>query len=239
MGGILHGCSTNRVHSEVDDSQTAMFSGTLIVRPDSWRSESGRRGQGGVEFGYEHQSGSGTQDLKIDEFVQYDPDTQLPGPQTISHRASIDHGHIAYNRLWIFNNHFQLEPSIGLAHDEIRIDTMGQVSAANTTVSLKQSITGITVGVIPRWYFNRYFGVEIPVRFGIGYASRADSLGQLSDSKNGTTEMINPSLLFCPAKNVALSVGYVYRDQYVETNIAESNLDLNFRGVSAAIRVSF
>jgi len=181
------------------------------------------------------------------EYVQYDPAVQLIGPQRISHDATVDHAHIAYNRLMSFGSYFQLEPSIGIAHDEVNIDSNGtgtylntSTTSSNTTVALRQTLTGITLGIIPRWYFNHYFAIEIPVRFGVGYSSRTDSAnGTFSNRNNGITELINPSLVFCPSKNVALSVGYVDREQHVETDIAKSNLDLSFRGVSAALRVTF
>ena len=239
LGSALQGCSTTQVHSTVNDSHAAQFSGAVVIRPESWRPESERRGWGGVEFEYEHQSGSGTQNLQTDEYVEYVPYTQLLGPQTISHQASVDHEHIGYNRLWIFNRHFQLEPSISVSHDEISIETSGQVSGTSATTSMKQSITGIALQVVPRWYFNRFVGVEVPVRFSIGYASRGESLSFLSGHNNGTTIMFTPSLVFSPVRNVAFSIGYVDREQSVETDLDQSNIDLSFSGVNAAIKVTF
>jgi len=243
----LHGCSSSPVHSSVDDSRANMISGTLIIRPESWRSDSDRRGHSGIELGYEHQSGKGTQSLKTNEFVQYGSDVRLNGPQKLSHDVSVDHAHIAYNRLMSFGSHFQLEPAIGIAHDEVNIESNGMGSFLNnnttgdTKIGLRQTLTGVTLGVIPRWNFNHYFAVELPIRFGAGYSSRTESVtGTFSShSNNGLTEMINPSLVFYPSKNVALSVGYIDREQSVETAITKSNIDLSFSGVSAAIRVIF
>jgi len=243
---VTSGCSTTRVHSMVDDDQAPMIATTIIFRPESWRPVSGRKGWGGVEVGYEHQSGDGVQDIHNSEYISYDLDNRFNGPQTVRHQASVDHSHVAYNRLFEFGPHFQLEPSLGIAHDSIYIETTGMVTYAPSAqqrgsqmIRYHQSITGITGGIIPRWTFNRFFAVEVPMRIGVGFASRADSLGSLSKEDNGVTEVINPTLVFRPVKNVSLGVGYAVRSQHVETSVDESNLDLDFQGFSAAIRVTF
>lgn len=241
---LLSGCSTTRVHSNVEDGQTRMYSASVVVRPESWQSESRPNWRHGVEFAYEHQSGSGSQNLKQNEYIQYGSAPQFDGPQIVAHDASVDHAHIGYNSLLRFGQHFELEPSIGLAHDTISVDTKGLVTTtapatAYSTESLRQSITGVTLGVVPRYKFNQYVGVEVAVRFGVGYASRSDSLSSFSNSNSGTTEIINPSLVFTPTKNLMFSIGYVDRTQYVETDVSHSNLDLSFRGASAAVRLIF
>lgn len=240
------GCSTTRVHSIVDDDQAPMIATTIIVRPESWRPVSERKGWGGVEVGYEHQSGDGVQDIKTKEYISYDLDNRFNGPQAVRHEASVDHGHVAYNRLFGFGSYFQLEPSLGVAHDSIYIKTTGIVTYApsaqllgSQTIRYHQSVTGFTAGMIPRWNFNHWFGVEVPMRIGVGFASRADSVSSLSSHDNGITELINPTLIFRPVKNVSLGVGYAVRSQHVETSLDESNLDLDFQGFSAAIRVTF
>jgi hypothetical protein len=242
----ISACSTTQVHSTVDDNEAPMISTTFIIRPESWRPVSERKGWGGVEVGYEHQAGDASQNIKNNEFIAYDLENQFKAPQAVHHDASVDHAHLAYNRLFSFGPNFQLEPSLGIAHDNIYIETKGVVTNVRSAESLgtlairyHQSVTGITAGVIPRWNFNRFLAVEVPLRIGVGFASREDSLSTFSSRNNGITEVINPTFVFRPVKNISLGIGYAARSQHVETSLDESNLDLDFQGFSAALRVTF
>jgi len=237
---VTQGCSTNNrlVHSNVEDRRATLIAASVVVRPESWRSESERRGQGGIEFGYEHQSGTGTQLLKDNQYLQYTGATQIVGPQRVNHDVTIDHGHIAYNRLFSFGDHFQLEPAIGLAYDAIKATAVGTITGSNS-LSLREDIYGITVGVTPRWNFNRFIGVELPVRLGLGYATRSKSISFFSSHDNGITSVMSPALVFHASPNVSISAGYTMRSQNVETDLQQSNIDTSFDGAYAAFRVTF
>ncbi|HVY23492.1 MAG TPA: hypothetical protein VG962_09090 [Steroidobacteraceae bacterium] len=230
-------------HAKVDDSNAINYSVSVIVIPDEWRSSSGLRGQGGVELSYEHQAGNAIQQLYDGQYIQYGSDGNFHGVQQVSHQASVDHIHIAYERLFSFGGNFQLEPSLGIATDKVNVRTAGASTLLAplliNVVSLRQDLYGVALGVTLRWNFNKFLAVEVPVDYRIEFGSVGNVLNLFSDHYVGTTLIVSPSLAFCPGKNISLVAGYAYRQQNIETHRDQSNIDLGFGGANVSIRVRF
>ncbi len=241
----LSGCAHTLTSASVDDSSAPLYASTVVIRPESWRPTENKRHWGGIEFGYEHQSGKGLQDIAGDKYITHDVDNEFIGPQTVHHAAKVDHGRVAYNRLYSMGSHFQLEPSWGIAYDSISIRTEGIVKSTITgnvigqqAVRFHQNVVGATAGIIPRWNFNQYFAVETPVRASVGLVSHGDSGSVFSARHLGTTVLINPSLAFRPVKNLSLGLGYAIRSQTIGNKGLASRTELDFSGYSATLRVA-
>ena len=86
--------------------------------------------------------------------------------------------------------------------------------------------------------FSRYFAVEALVRVGMGVVSHGDSGNILTLRNSSFTAVTNPSLVFRPFKNLALSVGYAQRSQTIGNREFASSTELEFSGYSATMRVT-
>lgn len=241
----LSGCVHTLTPAKMTDSSSPWSAATLVVRPESWRPTEDKRHWGGIEFGYEHQSGTGAQDIDADKYVTHDIDNDFIGPQTVHHAVKVDHGHVAYNRLYTFGPHFELEPAWGVAYDSISIRTEGIVKSTISNqvlgrqeIHFHQNVLGATGSITPRWNFNQYFAVEALVRVGVGVASHSDSVSIYTLRNSSFTVVTNPSLVFRPSKNLALSVGYAERAQSIGNREFASPTELEFSGFSATLRVN-
>lgn len=243
----LSGCATNNIQTldnvPIKDSDSTLVSATVVIRPEQWSRRDGRD-RTGVEFGYERQTGSGSQYLPVNHYVTFDEfadpslssdRTLLAGPQTLHSEALIEHGHIAYNRLFSFGKHFEVEPAAGIAFDKMTIKLFGDAPDRNR-LSTVERFWGVTVGVVPRWNFNRFLSAECKIRIGVG----------LRGYKNSSTTNIVPAITLRPVENLAIIGGYAFRDQsadeYFSGNDAThyvSVTNMSFRGPSAAVTVTF
>lgn len=230
IGVILSGCQY-RQDVKVDDSSSTLVSGTVVVRPHSMEIKPDKL-LGGIEAGYEGQSGGSDQWLYQYNYVTFDQhDTVAPfnqirinGPQYVHNTAHLDHGHVAYNLLFKISPHFQLEPAIGLAYDKADIKVTGTTSG--TGISTSQNSLGASIGVTPRWKFNSYFSFEGRFRFGV-------------DTDSNYTTLINPAFNLTFGDSISLSAGYAFRKQHFKTTHDASDIYLNFKGPSAALRIAF
>jgi len=185
------------------------------------------------------------QTLLANHYVAYGSETQPPyrslrltGPLTLQTTAQIDHAHIGYNYLMLIGNHFQLEPALGVSYDNVRLESVGLTSPANR-IAVTVHQYGLSIGITPRWSFNRYIAVEARIRAGIAINK---------DWNSSDTIVLNPAIVLSPTPHIAISLGAVRRDQelshnqYVEaahSYVDGSDIDMRFDGLSAGLRVIF
>ena len=231
----MMGCT--RTDVKINDNSSTLVSGTVVKRLESLKFGSRIPTQGGIEVGYEYQSGTGAQWLYPGQYVTYDqsnsnslrsssalnPNLTITGPQTIKSTASVDHGHVAYNHLIKFSPSFELEPSIGLSYDKANIKVLGETDGKE--IELSPHALGLTISIMPRWKFNEWVSLDARLRYGVS-------------GDGDYTTLFNPSLTLNISNAVFLSGGYIERRQYFKTENASDNY-LHFSGPSAAIKIEF
>ena len=197
---------------------------SVIVRPEALRYGRGKAGRGGIEFGYERYRGEDTQVLELDHYLQLEQG-RINGPQTVSATADIRRGRVAYNHLFAFGRHFELEPALGLAYNQVTFTAQGSAPGSQKFLSTEHS-WDIALALSPRWNFNKYVGIETRIGLGIGTGGETVASDAIS-------------LVVRPIPQLALKAGYYWREQNFETSTGLSNLDTDFSGPHATIVLIF
>lgn len=237
-GLLLSACSTP-YPARVNDYNAPLYVASVTIRPESWRNRNPERGGAGIEFEYEHQSGEGKQTIVTPDYLQLEPSYGIPvvlnGTQTVHNLSTADHSHIAFNYLFRFGDHFQLEPSVGVAYDTMKLHVY---DAVNTSlVDVQRNYAGVTAAIVPRWQFNDNFALEGHIRYGIG---------------RGFTISGGPSFVYSPNSHLSLTLGYAWREQSfsgkgghysvidgtIDTH-ATSDIELNYNGANMGLRLNF
>jgi len=220
---------------KVNDDSSSLYVANATIRPEGWQNKNPERGGAGIEFGYEHQSGESTQQLP-GGFIKLDAsggsNVTINGPQYLRNSASADHGHVAFNYLLNFGKHFSLEPEVGIGYDRMNLHLLSLTNSA--VVDTSRNILNVTLGVTPRWNFSNHFAAEGRIRFGQG---------------SGNTSLYNPAFVYSPARNVSLSVGYAWRQQWFSGKGDHSSattapgdtsdIELKYAGPSIGLRINF
>jgi len=236
----LSGCTYSPVTRPrgvtVRDGATPLYVATAIIRHERWRATNPHHGTGGIEFGYEHQSGVGRDQLIGLSFITLNSvdgaSIRITGPQTLRYSASANHEHIAYNYLLTFKQHFELEPAIGIAYDALNLRVFSGTDGAYVDTSRKY--LGISLGVTPRWKFDKHFAIEGRIRYGAG---------------SGYTNSYYPAVVYSPIRNARISVGYAWRAQLFQgsgasndlgpTNTNTSNIVFRCNGPALGVQMTF
>ena len=206
----------------VKDDNAASIMASVVIEPEALRH---RRGQGGIEFGYEQQEGDGTQTIDATHFVNLGG-RNVRGPQTVGTRAEYRHGHLAYTHKFFLGPHFQLEPVLGFGLDKTRIAVQPTVPSGASLVTDQDDYWGVYFGVTPRWRFNEYIDAELRVRFNSNFGS---------DMASTST----PAIVIRPTKYIGLALGYTFFDQELEATNSLSDIEVSLEGPSVALRLAF
>jgi len=208
----------------VHDSSAPAFNATLINRPEEMHFGKGKGGRGGIEFAYEHYRGEGTQDIATGRYLSLDQG-RINGPQTVSDTAQVQHGHVAYNLLFSFGRHFDLEPAFGIAYDKFTATALSR-APGSSELSINGQKWGGLAALTPRWNFNQYFGFE--ARFSLS-----------GDFKNTEITGSNLAFVLSPSSHFSLKAGYYSRGTQFETPSSHSNVETNFHGFSGGLTLVF
>jgi hypothetical protein len=256
MGAVVaclmtSGCAGLRYNANlgVSDHNSAMTTGSVIVRPESWRPDSARRerrfGRGGVELSYQSLRADSKQYIDNHEYISFrQPDPAKPdsylrfdGPQIVSNSTTIDHAHLAYNRLIEFGRQRSVSIELGLGASYNRF-TVDALSADGQKLHYTDSNVVFGFGVTPRWRVNQYLTIE--AREWLDSNSlylRADNVSSLA-------------MVFTPVKHVEISAGYYNQQRglntdhrpegnYQLTDTVSSNIIVNVSGPALGLRFVF
>jgi hypothetical protein len=224
---IFAGCHTNpaSVRDDVQflDDDAPAYNGSVVVRPEDMRLR-GKAGRGGIEFGYERYRGESEQEVETNHFVQLGS-TSFSGPQTVLHTVDVQHGHIAYNHLFNFGSHFELEPALGVSYDKM-IATSRRESVSLPLAKDDQHSWGLMVRVTPRFMINRFIGLQAQVRTG------PDGDGEWTGNFSGAA-------ILRPVPNVELKAGYYQHNQEFDLRSGTSDVEAEFEGFLAHVTFIF
>jgi hypothetical protein len=151
--------------------------------------------------------------------------TTLFGPQQVTHTLDVQHGHIAYNHLFNFGSHFELEPALGASYDKMIATSRSEFS--NSPVAKDdQHSWGLMVRLTPRFMINRYIGLQAQVRTG------PDGDGEWVGNLSGAA-------VLRPFPNLELKAGYYEHNQEFDLRDGTSDIEAEFEGFLAQVTLVF
>ena len=156
----------------------------------------------GMEIEYDRGAGRSNQHLGANEFIQIDGKT-LFGPQDVRHHADLRYGHLAIDVIWRFPvraPRLELEWMAGLGQAQLGLRSESRSLAVDPLVA-KYSLSGVVLGVGPRWNFTDTLALEA--------RAQALSSSPSSDDRFWYREI---AVRYRPVKNVAIRMGYSEMD---------------------------
>ncbi len=168
----------------------------------SWHSDGPETKPGtsnfGVELEYAQGSGRSDQRLAGNEYVSLGG-ANLLGPQEVRHRADLRYGHLALSGITRFRGKasgLELQWVAGLGRTELELRSESRTTA-DPALTAKYQVSGLALGVGPRWNITRELAVE----------GRVQSLWSWADSHN---DFWYPEVAvrYRPVRNAALRIGY-------------------------------
>jgi hypothetical protein len=172
----------------------------------------------GMEIEYDRGIGRSSQHLGANEFIQLDGKT-LSGPQDVRHRADVRYGHLAFDLVWRFPgraSRLELEWVVGLGQAQLGLRSESRTLAVDPLVA-KYSLSGVVLGVGPRWNFTDTLALEA--------RAQALSSSPSSDDRFWSREI---ALRYRPVKNVAIRMGYSDVD-YRPANLSDGDSPVHVR----------
>jgi hypothetical protein len=207
----------------VDDKDTADVAASAVFRPKAWSTRDGSGG-GGIEIAFERHRGDGLQTIDAGHFVTFEG-LSVSGPQQIATRAEIDHWDLSYNHLFAFGPYFELEPAAGISYDTTEVNALNN-GVPTRRLHLNEDKWGLNVSITPRFVINEYLAVEARIR------------SNASNGHEGSSTRI-PSLVVKPTPNIAIHLGYLFYRQEIAMPEGTSDIEVDFEGPSAALRIAF
>ena len=182
---------------EVNDRASTIPSARLSWYPQGFKTEPKSLNLG-VELEYARGVGRSDQSLGANEFISLGG-KNLQGPQEVHHHAELRYGHLAVTgsqRFWGAVSSLELEWVAGLGHTELNLLSQSRV-AGSAAISAKYEMSGVTLGVGPRWSITNDLALEGRLQLLHFWPFSNDSLWY-------------PEIAFRyrPVKNVALRMGY-------------------------------
>ena len=156
----------------------------------------------GMEIEYDRGIGRSNQHLGANEFIQLDGKT-LFGQQDVRHHADLRYGHLAIDVIWRFPgraSRLELEWVAGLGQAQLGLHSESRTLAVDP-LAAKYSLSGVVLGVGPRWNFTDTLALEA--------RAQALSSSPSSDERFWYREI---ALRYRPVKNVAIRMGYSEMD---------------------------
>lgn len=152
----------------------------------------------GVEVEYAQGSGRSDQQLTGNEYISLGG-ANLLGPQNVRHRAELRYGHLALSGITRFRGKasgLELQWVAGLGRTELDLRSESRTTA-DPALTSKYEVTGVALGVGPRWNITKEAALE----------GRAQFLLSGADFHN---DFWYPEVAFRyrPVRNAALRVGY-------------------------------
>ena len=172
----------------------------------------------GLEIEYDRGIGQSSQHLGANEFIQLDGKT-LFGQQDVRHHADLKYGHLAIDVIWRFPvraPRLELEWVAGLGQAQLGLRSDSGSLAVDPLVA-KYSLSGVVLGVGPRWNFTDTLAVE----------ARAQVLSS-SPSSDDRFWYREIALRYRPVKNVAVRMGYSEMD-YRPANLSDGDSPVHVR----------
>lgn len=182
----------------------------------------------GIEIEYDRAIGQSAQRLGTNEYIQLD-NKSLSGPQDVRHHADLRYGHAAVNVIWRLPgraSRLELEWVAGLG--EARLDLRSESRTLNVDpLTAKYSLSGVVLGVEPRWNFTETLALEM--RF------QALASSPSSDDRLWYREL---AARYRPMKNVAIRMGYSAMD-YTPAQLSEGDSSVRVRMYGPFLGVNF
>jgi hypothetical protein len=155
----------------------------------------------GLEIEYERGLGQVDQRLAANEFIAVDNRT-LSGPREVRHSADLRYGQLAFHGIVRVppSSGFEIDTIAGLGQSHLGLRSESQSVPAGT-LAATYLMSGVVLGVGPRWNFSDVFAIE--ARF----QRLASSVS--SDDRFWYREI---ALRYLPVKTVAIRAGYAEMD---------------------------
>ena len=186
----------------VDDRNTTVPAARL-----SWHSDGPDTRPGTSNFGVEveYAQGSGRSDQAVtgNEYISLGG-ANLLGPQDVRHHAELRYGHLALSGITRFRGKasgLELQWVAGLGRTELDLRSESRTTA-DPALSAKYQVSGVTLGVGPRWNITNEAALEGRVQV---LWSRALWSAASSNSEFWYPEV---AVRYRPMRNAALRVGY-------------------------------
>jgi hypothetical protein len=156
----------------------------------------------GVEVEYARGTGRSDQQVAGNEYISLGG-ANLLGPQNVRHRAELRYGHLALRGITRFRggSGLELQWVAGLGRTVLDLRSESRTTA-DPTLTAKYQVSGVTLGVGPRWNITNEAALEGRVQV---LWSRAHWSPASSNSEFWYPEV---ALRYRPVKNAALRVGY-------------------------------
>jgi len=152
----------------------------------------------GVELEYARGTGRNDQRLASNEYISLGGNN-LQGPQEVHHRAELRYGHLGVTGSQRFGGRassLEIEWLAGLGAAEFTLVSQSRI-AGSPALSARQGLSGVTLGVGPRWNITNELALE----------GRLQVL-HLGPSFGETLWYPEIAVRYRPAKAVALRMGY-------------------------------
>ena len=182
---------------EVRDPNTTIPSARLSWYPQGFDTAP-RSLNWGVELEYARGAGRSDQQLAGNEYVSLGGNN-LQGPQEVHHRAELRYGHLGVTGSQRFGGRassLEVEWLAGLGAAEFTLVSQSRI-AGSPTLSARQGLSGVALGVGPRWSITNELALE----------GRLQVL-HLGPSFGETLWYPEVAVRYRPAKALALRMGY-------------------------------
>jgi len=199
----------------------------------SWHSDGpdtqARTSNFGVELEYAQGSGRADQRVAGTEYVSLGG-ASLLGPQDVRHRADLRYGHLALSgitRFWGKASGLELQWVAGVGRTELELRSESRTTA-DPALTAKYQVSGVALGVGPRWNITRELAVE----------GRVQSLWSWADSKYDFSYP-EVAVRYRPVRNAALRMGYSGMGSKPSTNGGDSPVEVRIAGPFLGLDVMF
>ncbi len=207
---LLAGCSGAR-DLVATDSFAPVYNARAVKR------FSGDTGGSGIELEYGTVHGRDTEFINPGETVTLGDGT-VNGPVDLRNEVRVQNVHLAFNYLHFANRPVELEWFVGLGG--VRMAWTAQpIASAQPALSKRMQWLGATAGAGARWKIAPWVALEGRLSAG---AFGANAIGTRSTAEIG--------LVFKPAPQVGVRVGYAQSTTEVERTDFDSRMTFNARG---------
>lgn len=212
---------------EVTDPNTTIPSVRLSWYPQGFETAP-RSLNWGVELEYARGTGRSDQPLGSNEYVSLGGNN-LQGPQEVHHRAELRYGHLGVTGSQRFGaSPIEIEWLAGLGAAEFALVSQSRL-AGSPTLSARQGLSGVALGVGPRWNITDQLALE----------GRLQML-HLGPSFGETLWYPEIAVRYRPAKAVALRMGYSSMSyEPSKQNGGDSAVRVNISGPFLGLHIVF